>query len=297
MTSFTYLALLIATLLTIGTVFIYQQIKQKPTAERLKNIQRLLVWWMIFALCVIIFSLGLIGIGLLITSLLCWAVVEIFILYEQRLDQIKIVMLCSFSVVLVSLIVLYPQFSYVIYYIAIVNAVVSFFIVKSSPVSIIAFCSYFAFSLFSILLISVLAHKQSTDVPHLLLVLFFITSVNDIAQYITGKRFGKTPIAPLLSPNKTVEGLCGGVLVSAILGALLLPTVFSMPIFSAAAFGCLISIAGFFGDLLISKLKRELKVKNTGHSIAGHGGILDRIDSLLLIAPAFGLTLNWFGFL
>ncbi|GAA0773382.1 phosphatidate cytidylyltransferase [Roseibium denhamense] len=121
----------------------------------------------------------------------------------------------------------------------------------------------------------------------LLLFLIFLTQFNDVAQYTWGKLFGKRKIIPGVSPNKTWEGFLGGVVTTFILALITAPLVTPFGLVHAAAAGVLIPVAGFIGDVTVSALKRDLGVKDTGSLIPGHGGILDRIDSLTFTAPLF----------
>ncbi len=116
--------------------------------------------------------------------------------------------------------------------------------------------------------------------PGMIFFLILITQLNDVSQFISGKLFGKRKISPYISPNKTWAGLIGGVLGSMMFGFIfrnLLP--FSIP--QVLLLSILIAIFGFFGDLNISAIKRDLKIKDMGDLIPGHGGILDRMDSLI----------------
>lgn len=121
----------------------------------------------------------------------------------------------------------------------------------------------------------------------LVLYLVGLTEANDVAQYLWGKAFGRHKAMPTVSPNKTVEGLLGGVLTTVVLAILLAPLLTPLSFLHALCAGLLISIAGFIGDVVISALKRDLKIKDSGSLIPGHGGILDRIDSLTYTAPLF----------
>ncbi len=123
--------------------------------------------------------------------------------------------------------------------------------------------------------------------PGLVLYLVFLTQFNDVSQYIWGKLLGKTRIIPKVSPNKTRAGLIGGVLTTTILAVLLAPLLTPLSLQMAVAAGLLISIAGFIGDVTISALKRDLGVKDSGSLLPGHGGVLDRVDSLTYTAPLF----------
>jgi phosphatidate cytidylyltransferase len=120
-----------------------------------------------------------------------------------------------------------------------------------------------------------------------LLYLLFAVELNDVAAYVTGKLFGRHPLRSNISPKKTWEGSLGAVAVS-----LALPWAlwWTFPHFSARdliAIGLIVGIGGQLGDLAISVIKRDLGVKDLGATIPGHGGILDRSDSLIYAAPLF----------
>ena len=120
----------------------------------------------------------------------------------------------------------------------------------------------------------------------LLFYLVLVAQLNDVMQYVWGKLFGKHPVAPLVSPNKTWEGFIGGTLTAVAVGtALYWATPFS-PL-GAALMALAITLMGFAGGLVMSAVKRDRGVKDYGTLIQGHGGVLDRIDSLLFAAPVF----------
>ncbi len=121
----------------------------------------------------------------------------------------------------------------------------------------------------------------------LLIYLVFLTEINDVAQYIWGKSFGKRKVAPKVSPNKTVAGFLGGVATTTLLAIVLAPWLTPLSRYEALGAGMLIGLAGFVGDVTISALKRDLGVKDSGSMLPGHGGILDRLDSLTYTAPLF----------
>lgn len=121
----------------------------------------------------------------------------------------------------------------------------------------------------------------------LLLFLVFLTQFNDVAQYVWGKLFGRRKAVPTISPNKTVEGLLGGVVTTTLLAWLLAPYLTPLHTWQGPAAGLIIGLAGFIGDVTISALKRDLGVKDSGALIPGHGGVLDRVDSLTFTAPLF----------
>ena len=121
----------------------------------------------------------------------------------------------------------------------------------------------------------------------LILFLLFLTQGNDVAQFVWGKIFGKHKIIPKISPNKTWEGFLGGVATIIAASAFLGPYLTPLTIEQSLICGALISLSGFFGDLVISSVKRDLHIKDTGNLIPGHGGLLDRMDSLIYTSPIF----------
>ena len=126
------------------------------------------------------------------------------------------------------------------------------------------------------------------------LLLVATVAISDTAQYYAGRTFGRRPLAPQLSPKKTVEGAVGGLVVApiflALAGPQLLPAARPAVI---AVLGVAIVIAGIAGDLFESMLKRAANVKDSAALIPGHGGVLDRIDALLFATPVFYLYLRW----
>lgn len=128
----------------------------------------------------------------------------------------------------------------------------------------------------------------------LLLFFLLVVQLSDVLQYVCGKLFGRHKVAPILSPNKTVEGLVGGGALASLIGASLYQfTPFSF--WGALALSIVVVGTGFFGGLILSAVKRSLGAKDWGASIPGHGGMLDRLDSVAFAAPIFfHLTRYWF---
>lgn len=120
----------------------------------------------------------------------------------------------------------------------------------------------------------------------LLLFLVFLTEINDVMQFTWGKLFGKHKIIPKVSPNKTWEGFIGGILSTTVIGYFLK---FLTPLddYQVIFVSFMIGVSGFIGDVVMSSVKRDIGVKDMGNSIPGHGGVLDRIDSLAYTAPVF----------
>jgi phosphatidate cytidylyltransferase len=123
------------------------------------------------------------------------------------------------------------------------------------------------------------------------LMLLVTVVVSDSAQYYTGRAFGRRPLAPAISPKKTIEGAIGGVLFGTLFMMLAGGYVIGGAPVSRALLGLSIVALGICGDLFESRLKRASGIKDSSTLIPGHGGVLDRIDALLFAAPAFYLYL------
>jgi phosphatidate cytidylyltransferase len=129
----------------------------------------------------------------------------------------------------------------------------------------------------------------------MLVFLVAVVQMSDVLQYVWGKLLGRHKIAPHISPNKTWEGFAGGVLSATALGtALWWLTPFTPP--QAAGMALAIALLGFFGGIVMSAIKRDAGVKDYGNLIEGHGGVMDRVDSLSFAAPVFfHLVRFWFA--
>jgi phosphatidate cytidylyltransferase len=121
----------------------------------------------------------------------------------------------------------------------------------------------------------------------LLLFLVVLTELNDVMQYVWGKSLGHRKVAPSVSPGKTWGGLAGGIGTTMLLAWIAAPWLTPFNNYEAVAAGLLIGLFGFIGDITISAVKRDIGIKDSGQLIPGHGGILDRVDSLTYTAPLF----------
>ncbi len=122
---------------------------------------------------------------------------------------------------------------------------------------------------------------------NLVVYILFLTESNDVFQYIWGKALGKRKIIPMISPNKTWAGFIGGAVSTGILSFIISPILFKNNFLISFIFGTGIAVLGFIGDIFISGIKRDLNLKDTSQLIPGHGGILDRMDSLIFVSPLF----------
>jgi len=126
----------------------------------------------------------------------------------------------------------------------------------------------------------------------LILIAVMISVATDAFAFFAGKVLGRNKIFPIISPNKTLEGTIGGVVSSVVINSLMITLIFqnSLKTFDAIMLTLMIficAVAAVFGDLLISSIKRQANLKDTGSLIPGHGGLLDRIDSHILCIPVF----------
>lgn len=120
----------------------------------------------------------------------------------------------------------------------------------------------------------------------LLLYLIVVAQISDVFQYVWGKTLGKHKIAPTVSPNKTWEGFVGGVATATLVGAALW-RVTPFTFLQSASMSLAITFMGFAGGLVMSAIKRDRGIKDYGNLIEGHGGVMDRIDSICFSAPLF----------
>ncbi len=149
-----------------------------------------------------------------------------------------------------------------------------------ADVSVTFFLSfYIIFSVYHIYLLGNLESK------YFVFYLFILAWVTDSGAYFVGRSIGKHKLAPVVSPNKTIEGAVGGVIITTITCVLLTYFIDSSKMLTAVLLGIFGSFVSIFGDLFLSKIKREISIKDYGKLIPGHGGILDRFDSVIIIAP------------
>ena len=126
----------------------------------------------------------------------------------------------------------------------------------------------------------------------LILIAVMISVATDACAFFAGKVLGRNKIFPIISPNKTLEGTIGGVVSSVVINSLMITLIFqnslkTLDVIMLTLMIFICAVAAVFGDLLISSIKRQANLKDTGSLIPGHGGLLDRIDSHILCIPVF----------
>jgi phosphatidate cytidylyltransferase len=152
-------------------------------------------------------------------------------------------------------------------------------------------CVYFVSYVPALLMLRIPGYERQG--PKLMFFLVLVVQLSDVLQYVWGKSLGRCRVAPSISPNKTWEGLVGGLTCATALGAAIWwATPFSP--WAAASLAFVLTTMGFAGGLIMSAIKRDRGVKDYGALIGGHGGVLDRIDSLCFAAPIFFHLIRYF---
>lgn len=144
--------------------------------------------------------------------------------------------------------------------------------------------------------LTMIPYKENTFAELLIMGVFILIWVNDSFAYLTGKNFGKTKLFPSVSPKKTVEGVIGGYIFALIAAYIISNFETNLSLLQWLILATVIVLTGNIGDLIESKFKRSAGVKDSGAILPGHGGMLDRLDSLIFAAPFVYLTLNIFSY-
>lgn len=285
----------LATAIAYGLRLSVARGKPHPVIDNL--IERILAWWLMVALVASAFAFGKHAILLLFLLLSFLALREFVTLtYTKRSDHLVLALafyVClpvQFALVWIEWYGLYsifiPVYAFLILpIIAALRADTERYLERIAVVQWALMLSVFCLSHVPALMTLSIPGYEGRQ---MLLIAFLVIVVqsSDVLQYVWGKLLGKHLIAPKLSPSKTWEGLIGGVLSATLLGASLHWITPFTPL-QAGAIALLINLMGFFGGLVMSAIKRNHGVKDWGHLIAGHGGVLDRLDSLLFSAPIF----------
>jgi phosphatidate cytidylyltransferase len=129
----------------------------------------------------------------------------------------------------------------------------------------------------------------------LVILVFLLTWANDTGAFFIGSKFGKHRLSPKLSPKKSIEGFVGGLVFTVVTALVFGYLVYGSGYLMWVLLGCLVAVIGTMGDLLESAFKRLAQAKDSGNLIPGHGGLLDRLDSLLLVAPTVYYFVQWFN--
>ncbi|HEX7672734.1 MAG TPA: phosphatidate cytidylyltransferase [Bdellovibrio sp.] len=260
-------------------------------------IERTLSWWaMITVASICLFMNDIVAtISLMVLSI--FAFCEIISKYELGAEHQKVLRICYISIPIQYALAYFDQYSLFLTFIPVLMfLLLSLRSVASGATQNISramgvihwslMMTVFSFSHIALLYSHPLKLANQDQKYHLILFLFLATEINDVFQFTWGKLFGKHKICPEISPKKTMEGFIGGVVSTTALSYALNGFI-GMTGTQSMILGFLIATTGFFGDITFSAIKRDLNIKDLGNSIPGHGGLLDRVDSLALTAIVF----------
>ncbi|MCG1035598.1 phosphatidate cytidylyltransferase [Polaribacter sargassicola] len=149
------------------------------------------------------------------------------------------------------------------------------------------------YPVFSMIFLVFLPNYQGEYNPYLMISILIIIWVNDSFAFLVGKNIGKRKLFPSVSPKKTIEGFLGGLFFALVSAIFISKFNDDFTVVNWLIIAFLVSVIGTIGDLIESKFKRQANVKDSGNIMPGHGGILDRLDSLLFVAPFVYLYINF----
>jgi len=290
------LALLVAA--TLVGLYLKGRVGDGPMRAAIDNLNaRIRAWWVMCVLCVAALATGGIGAVVLFGLTSFWALREFITLTPTKRGDHRSLfwvffIITPFQYILVG-IEWYGLFSifipvYAFLFIPIRNAIAGDserFLERTAKIQwglmVCVYCVSHAPALLSLRI-----RNYEGQNAKLLFFLILVVQLSDVLQYVWGKCLGRHRIAPMISPNKTWEGFLGGVGCATLIGASLWWATPFNP-WQAAGMSLLITLMGFGGGLVMSAIKRDRGVKDYGSLIEGHGGVLDRIDSICFAAPVF----------
>ena len=279
-----------------------QSERSRATIDNLKA--RVNAWWVMIVVLAVAFALGETATLVLFAFASFFALREFITLTPTRPgDYVPLVL--AFFVLLPAqyLLIAYDQYGTFaifipVYGFLLLPAAATFagdtheFLERSAKIQWAAMICVYCISYAPALLLLKIPGYEGSN-PLLLFYLLLIVQLSDVLQYVFGKLFGRTKLAPRVSPSKTVEGLIGGGLSTTLIGgALAWMTPFTGP--QALAISFVIVVMGVLGGLTLSAMKRGLGAKDWGVMIEGHGGMLDRMDSVSFAAPVFFHIVRYF---
>ncbi|WP_017550023.1 phosphatidate cytidylyltransferase [Salinicoccus carnicancri] len=292
-----YVLVAIVAVLISSSVISFIMKKRRPGKTLDEVSLRIRSWWMMFA----IFTIALVihsTISLIFMALLCFLALKEFFSLIPFNRAHRLVLFWAYLTIPIQFFFIYIG-SYGMF---IIFIPVYMFLLIPIQAIIVGETKGFLHSIASVqwgimLMVFGLSHlayllvlpgkENSVAGAGLVLFLVVLTQVNDVAQFIWGKMLGKRKILPKVSPSKTWEGFVGGALTTTLIAVLLAPLITPFSLISSMIAGLYIGLTGFIGDVNISAVKRDLNIKDTSTAIPGHGGILDRVDSLTYTAPLF----------
>ena len=288
---------LLAVASTIGAVLSRRAGTPQSIEVRANLVARINAWWVMVAVLAVTFLLGR-AVTLVVFGLMAWFALREFVTLTPTRTADRLPLSVAFFVVVPAQFLLigldqYGTFSiFVPVYaflllpaIAALRGDVDDFLPRTAKLQWGLMITVYCLSHAPALLLLQVPGFEGRDAL-LLFYLLLVVQMSDVMQYVCGKLWGKTKIAPLVSPSKTVAGFVGGGLAATAIGAAMWwITPFSPAV--SAAMSAVIVMMGFLGGLTLSAVKRSLGAKDWGVMIEGHGGMLDRLDSVCFAAPVF----------
>lgn len=307
MSKTTYIFIAVFAVLILASV-IGQWLKRKNGADNptIANLNaRIYTWWLMVLVLLAAFWFGKTG-TLILFFLISFAALREFmtLVYRRRSDYYSMVA-CFYLLLPIQyyfvwsgwygmFAIFIPVYGFLLLpIIASMSGQTADFLERAAKTQWMAMICIFCISHVPALLFLNLDGFPAKDNILLLIFLIGVVQASDVLQYVWGKLVGGAKIMPSLSPSKTVSGTVGGILSATLLAGLLAPlTPFSFG--QAALIGLIICLMGFFGGLVMSAIKRDYGVKDWGNMISGHGGMLDRVDSICFAAPVFFHIVRYF---
>lgn len=282
--------------LVCATGFVYATFRPPLTKLAIELRERIHTWWWIAAIVTVAIAMGTTTSILLVASLSFLAFRELHSVVPIRRAD-RVILALAYLAIPVQYYFIwtgwYGMFSIFVpvYAFTLLTAATVFvgetrgFIRSNATLHWALLLTVYNLSHLAFLAVLPLKSSSAAGSPGLLLFVLLVVQFNDVAQFIWGRLFGRTRVVPTVSPGKTWEGLLGGMVTSMLLAVILAPRLTPFSPVAAALIGLVLSVCGFLGDVTLSAVKRDLGLKDTGTTLRGHGGILDRVDSLTLAAP------------
>ncbi|MBJ9999600.1 phosphatidate cytidylyltransferase [Erwinia sp. S43] len=291
-------------LLVVASIIggVLAKFKQNDTIANLNA--RIRAWWVMCIISVLAMTLGPIGSTVLFMLMSFYALRECVTLLPTRRSDHEALFWCFFIILplqylLVGIewygvfVILIPVYAWLFIPARLALAGdTSHFLERAAKIQWSMMIAVYCISHAPALLMLQIPGYEQQNIK-LLLFLMIVVQISDVLQYVFGKLWGKRPIVPKLSPNKTVEGFVGGILSASLVGMGLWWITPFAP-WQAFLISLLITLLGFLGGLCMSAIKRDRGVKDFGAMLEGHGGMMDRIDSLCFAAPVFFHVVRYF---
>lgn len=306
MSAITAAILTAVAILSTATLINFFFLKKNPQNKTLNNV-RVIVrsWWLIIGVFLVGMALGPYG----VTGLFYIVTLVVYREYLKvtRLQHLKTVLMVVLSIALTCqyavLVLGYDRLFYslvplmalwLIPAVVVANATVKDLDKMFATSFGLLLIGFYLSHVPAITLLLPMAKVDADFWVKALVFLVILTEGNDVFQFLSGKLFGRRKIVPEISPNKTEAGFLGGVLLTSLVAMFVVRPFLGLSYGQAATLGFIVACSGICGDLFFSAAKRHFEIKDFSDAIPGHGGVLDRLDSLILTAPVYFHLLLFF---